>query len=107
MATIAAVTSETFQEQVLESKRPVVVRFWATWCRPCTTIKPIFDEIATELSDQADFSEIDIDQAPTVASALGIRSVPTIVVFKDGQAVGGIVGAAPKSQITTKIAACL
>lgn len=86
-----------FEAEILARKDLSVVRFWATWCRPCTAIKPIFDELATAVGDKARFGEVDIDEAPQLSSSLGIRSVPTIVVFKGGRPVDGLTGVAPLS----------
>jgi thioredoxin 1 len=94
------VTSENFEADVLKSEGVTVVRFWATWCGPCIRMKPIYSEVAGELGASAKFTEVDIDQAPEIASAFGIRSVPTTVVFKDGQPVDGVMGLVPRSQLT-------
>jgi thioredoxin 1 len=100
MSGITAVTSENFEADVLKSEGVTVVRFWATWCGPCIRMKPIYSEVAGELGASAKFTEVDIDQAPEIASAFGIRSVPTTVVFKDGQPVDGVMGLVPRSQLT-------
>lgn len=103
MANITAIDEKNFQSDVLDKEGVTVVRFWATWCPPCTAMKPVFNEIAGELDGKANFAEVDIDKAPQVANALGIRSVPTVVLFKNGQPVDGILGAGPKSQYVNKI----
>lgn len=107
MAKITAITGANFEEQVQNKEGVTVIRFWATWCGPCTRMKPVYDEIAGELGERAHFAEVDIDVAPEVAGAFGIRSVPTVVVFKDGQPVDGMVGLAPKSRIVSTIEAQL
>lgn len=103
MTNITSIDDSNFQSDVLDKEGLTVVRFWATWCPPCTRMKPVFTEIAGELGDKAAFAEVDIDNAPQVANALGIRSVPTVVLFKNGQPVDGIVGAGPKSQYVNSI----
>jgi len=107
MADIADITGKNFKSGVLDRKGVTVVRFWATWCGPCVRTKPIYHEVAGELADQAGFAEVDIDRAPEVADAVGIRSVPTVVVFKDGEPVDGVVGGVAKGQLVEKIQAHL
>lgn len=75
---------------------PKVVRFWATWCRPCIALEPIYNEVAGQMKDSAHFAEVDIDVAPEIAGHFGIRSVPTVLIFKDGAPVDMIVGLNPK-----------
>ena len=106
MAHIAEITHSNFKHEVL-AQGVTVIRFWATWCPPCTRMKPVYTEVAGELGSQARFGEVDIDRASEIAGALGIRSVPTVVVFKDGEPVDSIVGAAPKAQLAEKIRAYL
>lgn len=96
-----------FEKDVLARKGVSVVRFWATWCGPCTAIKPTYDDVARTLEEKALFGEVDIDKAPELSSTMGIRSVPTVVVLKDGQAVGGLVGLASKSRLIELIEAHL
>lgn len=100
MSEIIEITGENFDSDVLKSEGVTVVRFWATWCGPCIRMKPIYSEVAGELGASAKFAEVDIDQAPEIAGAFGIRSVPTTVIFKDGQPVDGVMGLVPKSQLT-------
>lgn len=103
MAQINAYTTKNFETEVLQSKGVSVVRFWADWCGPCTAMKPIYGEIAEELQKQVAFGEVDIDHSPEIANAFGIRSIPTIVIFKDGKPVDGIVGMAQKSLLVENI----
>lgn len=107
MANIAEINSSNFKNEVIDKEGVTVVRFWATWCPPCTRMKPVYHELAGDMDGQAKFAEIDIDKAPDIANALGIRSVPTVVVFKDGKPVDGLVGAGAKSQLAEKITAHL
>ena len=101
------VTDATFQADVLDSKTPVVVDFWAEWCGPCRMIAPALEEIATELKDKVKIVKLNIDENPTVASNLGIRSIPTLIIFKDGKAAAQKVGAAPKGELSKWISAAL
>ena len=103
MANIAEITDANFQSDVLDKEGVTVVRFWAGWCPPCTRMKPVYNEVASELADRAAFAEVDIDRAPGVANALGIRSVPTVVVFRNGEPAAGVVGAVAKSQLLENI----
>ena len=84
---VVAVTDADFQISVLESDRPVLVDFWATWCGPCRMIAPVVQDLASELGDQVRFLKMDIDANPETAMRLGILSIPTLIIFKDGQPV--------------------
>lgn len=103
MSKIAAYTKDNFQSEVLDAQGVTVVRFWAAWCGPCTAMKPIFHDVANELASHASFGEVDIDSSPEIANAFGIRSIPTVLVFKDGKPVDGIVGGAPKNLLIDNI----
>jgi thioredoxin len=84
---VDAVTDAEFQNAVLESDRPVLVDFWATWCGPCRMIAPVVEDLAGELGEQVRFLKMDIDANPDTAMRLGILSIPTLIIFKDGRAV--------------------
>ncbi|MEM6439565.1 MAG: thioredoxin [Pseudomonadota bacterium] len=98
MATIA-VTDASFESDVLNADHPVVVDFWAEWCGPCKQIGPALEEIAAELDGKVTVAKINIDENPNAPSKYGVRGIPTLLVFKDGQAVSSKVGAAPKSAL--------
>jgi thioredoxin 1 len=100
--TPTAVTDNTFQAEVLESERPVVVDFWAAWCGPCRVMSPILEEIAQEREDLR-VVKVDIDANQRVAAEYGVLSMPTFMVFRDGAPVGQIVGARPKKRLLSDL----
>ncbi len=99
MSSITAVTEATFNQEVLESEVPVLVDFWAPWCGPCRMVAPVVDEVATEYEGQVKVVKLNTDENPTVASRYGIRSIPTLIVFKGGRQVDTVVGAVPKTTL--------
>ena len=103
MSSSAAVTDASFEQDVLKSNVPVLVDFWAPWCGPCRMVAPIVDEIAKEFEGQIKVFKLNTDENPNVASQFGIRSIPTLMLFKDGQKVETVVGAVPKSTLQTTI----
>jgi thioredoxin 1 len=94
-----AISDASFQADVLESDTPVLVDFWAEWCGPCNMIGPALEEISDELSGRLVIAKINIDDHPGVAGKLGVRGIPTMMLFKGGQKVAEKVGAAPKSAL--------
>ena len=96
MAEISDVTDATFENEVLKSTTPVLVDFWAEWCGPCKAIAPIIKEIADDNGDKLKVVKINIDESPQTPGTYGIRSIPTILMFKDGQVVSQLTGARPK-----------
>lgn len=93
------VSSADFQSKVLEAQGPVLVDFFATWCGPCRMIAPTLDEVAGEVAGRASVYKVDIDQSPDVAQRYGVMSVPTIIVFENGQVKSQAVGVQPKQSL--------
>ncbi|THD76834.1 thioredoxin [Thalassobius vesicularis] len=98
MATVA-VTDATFDAEVKNSDIPVVVDFWAEWCGPCKQIGPSLEELAKELEGKVKIAKVDVDQNPNSAAAMGVRGIPALFIFKDGQVVSNRAGAAPKAAL--------
>ena len=98
MSTVA-VTDASFEADVLKSDKPVVVDFWAEWCGPCKQIGPSLEEIAAEMGDDVVIAKVNIDDNPNAPSKYGVRGIPTMILFKGGEAASTKVGAAPKSAI--------
>ena len=97
---IVHISDESFEEEVLQSERPVLIDYWAEWCGPCKIIAPVLDEIATEYSDRLKVVKLNIDDNPQTPPKYGIRGIPTLMVFKNGQVEATKVGAMSKSQLT-------
>ena len=102
MATVN-VTDETFEELVVNSKTPVVVDFWAEWCGPCKMVGPILEEISEEMANDIVIAKHDIDSEPNMPTKYGVRGIPTMLLFKDGELKATKVGATPKSDIVAFI----
>ena len=103
MAQPLHITDSTYQSEVLDSNIPVVIDFWATWCGPCKMIAPIIDEMANEFEGKAKICKVDVDNNQNIAVQLGIRSIPTVMIFKGGKVVDTIIGAVPKAQIVSRL----
>jgi thioredoxin 1 len=95
----ADVTEATFDEEVLKSEKPVIVDFWAEWCGPCHAVAPVLDKIVEERANAVTLVKVNIDEEQGLAIRYGIQSIPTIVLFKDGEPAAAAIGAQPKSML--------
>ncbi|KQS87734.1 MULTISPECIES: thioredoxin [unclassified Rhizobium] len=102
MATVKVDTSN-FQDEVLNASEPVIVDFWAEWCGPCKMIAPSLEEISNEMAGKVKVAKVNIDENPEIAAQYGVRSIPTLAMFKAGEVADIKVGAAPKTALTTWI----
>jgi thioredoxin 1 len=96
---ILVLNEDTFDAEVQKTAEPILVDFWAAWCAPCKIIAPSLEQLAQEMSGRARVAKVDVDSNGDLANRFGIRSIPTLMVFKDGRVVDQLVGAAPKAQI--------
>ena len=93
------VTTATFDEEVIQSDKPVLVDFWAEWCGPCHAVAPVLDRIAAEREDELKLVKVNIDAENELASRFGVASIPTMILFKDGEPAAAVIGAQPKGAI--------
>ena len=107
MSAAISVTAATFDEVVLKSSTPVLVDFWAEWCGPCRMIAPVIEELANDYDGKAKICKVNTDEEQEIAVKFGIRSIPTIMFFKDGKMVDQVVGAQSKAALAQKIDALL
>ncbi len=103
MSEVRNVGTADWDAEVLGSGRPVLVDLWAAWCGPCRVVGPIVDEIAGERAESLDVFKLDVDANPEVAMRYGVNSIPTLLVFRDGEEVGRVVGALPKARIEAQL----
>lgn len=99
------ITDQNFDQEVLQSNLPVLIDFWADWCAPCRIIAPIVEELARDYVGRLKVGKLDVDANPEVSMKYGIRSIPTLLLFRDGRVVEQIIGAVPKRHLLDKVSA--
>lgn len=104
---ISHVNESTWENEISKSPLPVLVDFWAEWCGPCRAIAPILDELAKEMAGKLKIAKVNVDESPELAMKFNVRSIPTLLVFKNGQIVGQMVGSMPKSALKAKLESIL
>ena len=100
---VSQVTDASFKQEVINNNLPVLVDFWAPWCGPCRMVSPVVDEIAEEYESSIKVVKINTDDNPTIAAEYGIRSIPTLMIFKAGERVDTVIGAVPKSTLASTL----
>lgn len=103
MANLTSVNGTNFEDQVMKSDGPVLVDFWAEWCGPCRALGPVLEEIASETNGKAKVVKVNVDEAPELASRFGIRGIPTMIFFKEGQVKSTLMGNQPKAEILKQL----
>jgi thioredoxin 1 len=104
---LVTITDDNFEEEVLKSDKPVLIDFWATWCGPCRMIAPIVEEMATEYEGKAKIGKLDVDSNQQTSIKYGVRSIPTLLLFKGGELKETIIGAVPKAHLVDKLQSVL
>ena len=99
MSTVSPLSQSEFEEKVLKSDKPVLVDFWAEWCGPCKTLLPVIDEVASDLGENANVFKVNVDENGDLAQKYGVRGIPTLIFFKNGEAAKTLVGVQPKDEI--------
>jgi thioredoxin 1 len=100
---LVEITDDNFEAEVINSDLPVLIDFWAVWCGPCKMIAPIMEELATEYDGKAKFGKLDVDSNQQTSIKYGVRSIPTLLLFKDGELKDTVIGAVPKTNIVEKL----
>ena len=103
MSKPVAITDDSFETDVIKADKPVLLDFWATWCGPCLMIAPILEEIASEYNDRLTVAKLDVDINPKTPTVFGVMGIPTLILFKDGEAVERITGYMPKENLLAKL----
>ncbi|MCL1879650.1 MAG: thioredoxin [Actinomycetia bacterium] len=103
MSEVTELTTDSFKATVLDSEKPYLVDFWASWCGPCRMVAPIVEEIAAEKTDVLSVGKINVDEQPEIATQYQIMSIPTLILFKSGEIAEQIVGAAPKDELLRRL----
>ncbi len=98
-----SITTDTFDERVLANDKPVLVEFWAQWCGPCRMVAPVLDEIAGERADELSIVKLNYDENPAIGQRYGVMGLPTMLLFRDGEAVRSFVGAKPKARLLAEL----
>jgi thioredoxin 1 len=96
---VVQLSDDSFEGEVLKSSTPVLVDFWASWCAPCKAISPVIDGLAAEYEGKVKIAKLNVDENPATPGQYGVRGIPTLILFKDGQVVDQVVGAVPKNQL--------
>ena len=104
---LVTITDDNFEEEVLKSDKPVLIDFWATWCGPCRMIAPIVEEMSAEYDGKAKIGKLDVDSNQQTSIKYGVRSIPTLLLFSDGELKETIIGAVPKAQLVGKLESVL
>lgn len=107
MSELTQISDDVFEEKVMKSSTPTLVDFWATWCRPCQMVAPILEELAGEFSDKINIYKLDVDKNKKTATRFSVMSIPTMILFKDGQPAAHLVGFKPKEELKKEIEAAL
>ena len=107
MSKPVSIDDSNFDQMVLQAAKPVLMDFWATWCKPCLMVAPILDELAEEYDGRVTFVKLDVDQNPKTATKYGIMSIPTLLVFKNGEPISHIVGVRPKEELKRSLDAVI
>ncbi|MFH0942443.1 MAG: thioredoxin [Chloroflexota bacterium] len=102
-----AISDQDFEEKVIKAKKPVLVDFWAPWCRPCLMLAPVLKDLAGEYQGKIDFAKLDVDQNPKTASRYQVMSIPTVIVFKKGKPAAHLVGFKPREELKKALDAAL